>query len=323
MKRVVIVFSMLLSSLTPFLLGEDAAAAGTIKLTPPGEDWLFLIDLPDFQVLVNGPPTDNRRYVMAGKKLSGYGASVALERMKEPATFAGCQDFQARRVRGSTLYQNVRLWSEGDTAFAAYNIPEVGGVKVRQENLFACKAKGHVYIDIHLSKTLYEPGDEKLFAAILQTVRLEQASDNMKYWKEGAALYLKGHYAEAIAPFEKALELEKADPRLEKTYWYILVDDLGMAHGVTGNLTRAREVFEYGLSQDPNYPLFYYNLACVYAEMQDLDRAAEYLKEAFKRKENILPGERMPDPRKDDSFKPHLKNKAFRELLDSLVAASK
>jgi tetratricopeptide (TPR) repeat protein len=99
----------------------------------------------------------------------------------------------------------------------------------------------------------------------------------------------------------------------------VLIDNLGMAYGITGDLEKARETFEYGVGKDPKYPLFYYNLACTYAEMGDATDAGSYLKKAFDYKSNVLPGESIPDPRKDDSFKKLMKNKEFRELAETLA----
>jgi tetratricopeptide (TPR) repeat protein len=92
-----------------------------------------------------------------------------------------------------------------------------------------------------------------------------------------------------------------------------------MSYGITGDLQKAKETFDYGVSKDPEYPLFYYNLACTYAEMDDATEAKDYLKKAFDHKANALPGENMPDPRKDDSFQKLMKDKEFRQLAEALA----
>ena len=98
----------------------------------------------------------------------------------------------------------------------------------------------------------------------------------------------------------------------------MVIDNLGMSYALTGDLQRAKETFEYGVSKDLSYPLFYYNLACTYAELDDVPQATTYLKKAPEYKANVLPGEGMPDPASDDSFKKLRKNKEFRELSDAL-----
>jgi len=98
----------------------------------------------------------------------------------------------------------------------------------------------------------------------------------------------------------------------------LLIDNLGMSYGITGALQKAKETFEYGIAKDSTYPIFYYNLACTYAEMGKVEEASQSLKKAFEYKANVLRGETMPDPRTDDSFKKLMKNPDFRQLAETL-----
>ena len=146
-----------------------------------------------------------------------------------------------------------------------------------------------------------------------------QGRTSLDYFREGSELYIMEDYSDAIGPYQKALDLEKKNPQLTKTNWLILIDNLGMAYGLTGDLDHAEAVFDYGVSKVPEYPLFYYNLACTYAERKNMERTMDYLKMAFARKAHVIPGEAMPDPRTDDSFQQFMKDKKFREFVDSLV----
>jgi len=140
----------------------------------------------------------------------------------------------------------------------------------------------------------------------------------MAYLQEGSAYYLKHDFKRAIPPYQKALDLEKEHPTLSKTLWKVLVDNLGISYGITGDLKKAKEVFEYGISKDSDYPMFYYNLACTYGEMKDMDKAIEYLKLAFVRKENMIEGETMPDPATDSSFERFMKSQKFLDALKEI-----
>jgi tetratricopeptide (TPR) repeat protein len=146
----------------------------------------------------------------------------------------------------------------------------------------------------------------------------QDAAAVMELVREGSYYYLKHDFKAAIGPYQKALDLEKQKRTLDKTLWKVLVDNLGMAYGITGDLDKAKETFEYGISKDADYPLFYYNMACTYGEKKDMDKAIEYLKLAFERRENMIPGEEMPDPATDSSFKRFMKNEKFQAALKEL-----
>ena len=99
-------------------------------------------------------------------------------------------------------------------------------------------------------------------------------------------------------------------------------DNLGMAYGISGNLKDAKATFEYGISHDPQYPLFHYNMACTYAELNDKVNAMEQLTKAFELRANAIPGEKMPDPRKDDSFARFMKDPEFSALAERLAKSA-
>ena len=98
----------------------------------------------------------------------------------------------------------------------------------------------------------------------------------------------------------------------------MLVDNLGMSYGLTGKLSNARETFEYGITQDPEYPLFYYLLACTYGEMGKMEESLEQLRLAYKYKANVISGESLPDPLKDDSFRKFVRDKKFVAAVHEL-----
>ncbi len=142
-----------------------------------------------------------------------------------------------------------------------------------------------------------------------------QAKTSLDYLKAGSVLYINHQYKEAIVPYSKALDLEKKDRKLERTWWIVLVDNLSIAYGITGDLKNSREVIEYGISQDATYPLFYYNMACSYGEENVEENAIKYLRLAYKNKDNMLESESLPDPATDSSFQNLMKSASFRKAL--------
>ncbi|MGO9440633.1 MAG: tetratricopeptide repeat protein [Terriglobales bacterium] len=132
-------------------------------------------------------------------------------------------------------------------------------------------------------------------------------------------LYKKQMYKAAAPIFETALaKLRGSTSPDATTLRRIATDQAGMAYGMSGNLDRARAIFKQAIEQDPDYPMYYYNLACADVEEKKLADAQVHLQQAFARKANVLSGERMPDPTKDDSFLPYKNNKEFWSFLRSL-----
>ena len=146
----------------------------------------------------------------------------------------------------------------------------------------------------------------------------QKASQVMELMQDGSSHYLRRDFKKAIGPYQKALDLEKQKRTLEQNFWRVLVDNLGMSYGISGNLKDAKETFAYGIAEDPEYPMFYYNMACTYGEMDNMEKAIEYLRLAFARKENMIPGERFPDPAKDSSFARFADDEKFKAALKEM-----
>jgi tetratricopeptide (TPR) repeat protein len=137
--------------------------------------------------------------------------------------------------------------------------------------------------------------------------------------EQGSRFFLEGDYRRAISPYQKALDREKQNPTLGQPLWRVLVDNLGMAYGISGDLKKAKQTFEYGLEKDPKYPMFHYNMACTYGEMNDSDKALVYLKQAFEYKQNMIKGEKFPDPWTDSSFQRFMNDDKFVNALREIT----
>jgi hypothetical protein len=310
------------------------------------------IDLTGFKKDLDHVKPDGRRYLMASHPTTGLNVSVTLEIVPTQASAQGCIDQLKLIQKGplATRGQDVKLDTAGKIPTLEYIIHKFEGIRVDQKNVYACLAQKDVYADIHLSKAQFTTADAPLFQSILKSVRLQSGPSEVKQiqaklqpqpqtkiqpqiqtpppeppnsrelFNLGSALYLKNKYAQAVLPYQKAFDLEKANPELDRTLWRALINNLGMAYSITGRLKEARATIEQGIQADPTYPMFHYNLACTFAEMNDLDRTMQSLSTAFRHRKNLNPGEKaMPDPRQDSPFQRFMKNETFRNFVNDLT----
>src|ERR1700730_19091056 len=82
----------------------------------------------------------------------------------------------------------------------------------------------------------------------------------------------QNHMYQAAAPvFEQALTKLTDNKGEDQLMWQrVTTDQAGMAYGLAGNLAKARAIFESAVAKDPQYPMYYYNLACADAEEKKL-----------------------------------------------------
>jgi tetratricopeptide (TPR) repeat protein len=293
------------------------------------------IDLTGFKKDIDQVKPDGRRYLTASHPKTGLNVAITLEKVPTQASAQGCRE-QLQLIQKGPLVthgQDIKLNAAGNIPTLEYILRKFRGVRLDQKNMYACIAQDNVYADVHFSKMQYTTADAPLFQSILKTIRLQpspsepiqtqtpEPPNSRQLLNAGNALYLQNKYAQAIPPYQKAFDLEKAEPQLDRILWRVLIDNLGMTYKMTGQLTKARATFEQGIQADPTYPIFHYNLACTFAEMNDLDHAMQSLKTAFRHRKNQNTNDKgIPDPRQDSSFQRFMKIETFRNLANDLTA---
>lgn len=177
----------------------------------------------------------------------------------------------------------MKTFERGDFSMREYVVPQFRGQPVHQKNIFGYATSGDLGLDFHISKDSYSPTDDKFFDSLISGLHFirDYKPDSATQFGYGSIYYLHQNWTKAALHYERSLQLERQKRALSQTQWNVLVDNLGMAYGMSGELPKAKATFEYGAQENPTYPMFRYNLACADAEMGDLDGALDQLKLAF------------------------------------------
>jgi len=257
-----------------------------------------------------------------------------LQRVPFPASPERCRDAWWPDTKKAPVPHDDLHETEVKDGIARveFIMPEYQGIKVRQKDIHAYLGGGDLCAEIHLSKVLFEPKDQKLFEDLLASAKLapdampsvgensaaKPEHDGTYYFLEASKHYQQEKFPEAADLYLKALEQEHRHRTLSKDLTRVLIDNLGMSYGMSGKLSQAKATFEFGLTQDPEYPMFFYNLACYYGETNKMDDALAQLRLAYKYKANSIPGEGIPDPLKDDSFRRFVGNEEFVKAVHEM-----
>jgi hypothetical protein len=337
-NRSTLAITLGLFAATTLCAQDTAQSKASIWL--PAQPWALEVQAEGFSVEKNDVQPDGRRYFLAENKATKMVASVYLEAMSGAPGADECQrSLHDKEVRFSGLathgLKDVEYSQKDGMSVLEYLIPEVKGAPINQHNVFACLIKGNVFVDIHISKALYTAADKPAFDSVLASfqfvdkapapasvsaMRTVPSGSSLQLFRKGSFYFMSQQFKESIAPYQQALDIEKVSPSLERKFWYVLVDNLAMAYGITGDLTNSQKVIEYGISKDSNYPMFYYNMACVAAEKGDMAGAEANLKLAYDRRANVLEGETLADARTDDSFQKFMQRKDFRDFANKLYS---
>ncbi len=322
-----ILFSVLFLSIS--MLGQETGA-DEARVSIPGVKGVLELNVGkttwDARVRADGKETQ----LQAMHRTDNVRITAFLQKVNFPASAENCRGkWWPMTARSAPLKrEEFRQYDRDGAAVVEYMIPEFRGNTIHQKSLHAYLGANDLCAEVHLSKDQFVREDQRAFDDILSTVRLlpdesihlEGHADEEKkrYLAEGSRFYLEDNYKSAAEHYQKALDLEKRDRTLSRNVFRVLVDNLGMSYGLTKKYSMAKETLLYGISQDPEYPLFYYLMACTYGEQGLMDGSIEQLDLAFKYKANVIPGESLPDPLKDDSFRKFSHDKRFIDAVRAM-----
>jgi tetratricopeptide (TPR) repeat protein len=324
-----------------FLLLAACASSILAQTQPNGDYHLALHDhkgqlrwsVDGFKIIENSAKPNGREIGVRGRDASGqvtFLGFLFLVPEATPLTSSKCRDAALTEQKKSNATLKIVRTLE---------IPRPGGLPValavlttgNRDGSTTFRVRGFVATDdicgdleFYSSKAISDEAADlkKAFLSCqLDANYTPQFSDVALY---AQILFLHHDYRAAAPIFEKGLRMvpPAGAPFTSATVARrVMRDQAGMSYGISGDLAKSRSIFEKGIAEDPDYPLYYYNLACADAGEKKLSDARLHLQQAFDRKDNVNQGESMPIPTEDDSFLPYRDNRGFWMFLQGLQAS--
>jgi len=272
---------------------------------------------------------DNDRRPVAQFTNSGSHISVSFilfENLSGKPDMEGCRTDAIEPIlqnAGSSILK--RVYGEATTntgqslATVSYFVDTSAAGVPHQRNLFGFAGNARTCAEIHISSFGDDPAVQDAMKIALGNFHpdLDYRPNAIDYFRV-ASLLFKNAPALAAPYYKSSLDAMPADAQY-LTPRRVATDQLVMALGMSGDIKNSRAVAEKAITVDPDYPINYYNLACADAENGNASDAKQHLQQAFDRRANVLKGEQMPDPTKDDSILKLKKNKEFWAFVVGLA----
>jgi len=97
-----------------------------------------------------------------------------------------------------------------------------------------------------------------------------------------------------------------------------LISRLGFAYRMNGELGKAKEILDYGLSQNADYSIFHYDMACTYAQMGKMDESLGELRAAYQHSAKVAPTQLPNHPEEDPCFAKWANDPRFMDAIQKL-----
>jgi tetratricopeptide (TPR) repeat protein len=187
-----------------------------------------------------------------------------------------------------------------------------------QRNLFGFAGDAKTCAEIHISGVSESAAEQTAMNAVLAGFQpdLTYRPSAGDYFRMASILFKNS--PGLAAPYYKSALDALPEGAAYLALRRVTTDQLVMSLGMSGDIKDSRAVAKMAIAADPDYPLNYYNLACADAKQDRVADAKLHLQLAFDRRANVLKGESMPDPGKDDSILKLKKDKTFWAFVMTL-----
>lgn len=316
-SQLILIFGILLLSATQ---GVGQVNGPDTYLSFPERGWALHVASEGLtrQGFHYSPETDSL-YWTAASTQKGIALTIHFGPAPEGLTAVGIRDslMDEMREKGYEL-ADLEEFESGGFVYADYFAESPATPAEYHRDTWAFTIKDGVWIHAHLSGNKYNSSKVEDWKAYLGGLKILDyyVPTSWDYLVYGTHYWTEEQFDLAAKYYGESLELEKQGRTLSDTFYVYIIDQLGMSLGIIGQHEKALETFRFGLEERPNYPGFYYNIACSHAELGQVDSALVNLEKAYDYKSNFFHGEIFPDPFKDESFKSLWRKKEFRKLVN-------
>ncbi|HSS22629.1 MAG TPA: hypothetical protein VLL54_21330 [Pyrinomonadaceae bacterium] len=164
---------LLLSYQAVFAVGlpEEKRLSFTIAAAP----WNMTLPAKSFEVVERKVKRDGSgAYFYLTDEQSHLNVSFYIEPVSQCTSSKKCRDMIWKG--GNPAWenpQNVVSAELGDISYVEFLEPSVGGLPIKQQNMYAEFVVNGFWVDLHISKVLYKAEDHNLFADLVNSIKFE------------------------------------------------------------------------------------------------------------------------------------------------------
>ena len=146
-----------------------------LSFTVPAAPWTMTLPADDFAVRQERIKPDGKAgYFYIVDEKQHINLSFYIEPVGKCTTSKACRDLVWKSGNPNwEKPQDVVMSEIGEVSIFEFMIPSFKGQPIQQQNMYAQFVVDGFWVDLHLSKVLYEAQDRKLFERLIKAIRFE------------------------------------------------------------------------------------------------------------------------------------------------------
>jgi hypothetical protein len=146
-----------------------------MPFTVPEAPWTLLLPKGDFVLKqVNIKPNLREGYFSIQDEKTNLVVSMYIEPVDKCKDSESCRDMIQKL--GNPTWKNLQDINKskfGDVSYFEFLLPSFQGQEVKQQNMYVEWVKDGYWVDMHISKIMYDPKEHVLFEDLVKSVRFD------------------------------------------------------------------------------------------------------------------------------------------------------
>lgn len=157
------------------IVSAESPQEKRLSFTYPQVPWMLTLPADNFQIARKQMKQDgNRAYFHLVDDKQDLNISMFIEPATKCKDSKSCSEMVWKAGNPTWVnLQNVVHSQIGEVSIFEFLIPSYQGMPIRQQNMYAQFVVDGFWVDLHISKVLYDPEERKLFERIIKSVKFE------------------------------------------------------------------------------------------------------------------------------------------------------
>jgi hypothetical protein len=146
-----------------------------MSFTVPDAPWTMTLPAGDFVLAERKDKSDGTgAYFFLTSEKSHLNVSFYIEPVSDCKDSKSCRDMVKKLGNPSWEKPKNFVSSQiGDVSYFEFMVPSFRGMQVQQQNMYAEFVADGFWVDMHISKILYQPNEHVLFEELVKAVKFE------------------------------------------------------------------------------------------------------------------------------------------------------
>jgi hypothetical protein len=164
---------LLIVAMSSLTLNAQTIGENELRITTPSAPWTIVISGTDLDIKNVGlKPGATSLYVLMADETRDLNVSFYIEPAEKCKTSEACSEYVLGTGNPAWgKYQDLTKGTIDGVSYFEFYRPVIAGKPIKMQDMYAQYVSMNYWVDLHISKVLYEKGDKKHFEDVVKSLK--------------------------------------------------------------------------------------------------------------------------------------------------------